>query len=161
MRDADPHARVTWVAGELSIHTLATTRLAETWIHTGDVADAVDVMLVPTDRLRHIARLAWRTLPYAFGRAGRELSGPVAFELIGPDGERVGSSCPTTRRSRPFAVTASSCVGSPPVGSTRPPPVSSARARTPTRCSSSCGPTPERAQARRRRPASSWGPPGR
>ena len=68
--------RVTWVAGELSIHTLATTRLAETWIHTGDVADAVDVALEPTDRLRHIARLAWRTLPYAFGRAGRELSGP-------------------------------------------------------------------------------------
>ena len=89
LRDADPHARVTWVAGELSIHTLATTRLAETWIHTGDVADAVDVVLVPTDRLRHIARLAWRTLPYAFGRAGRELSGPVAFELVGLHGERV------------------------------------------------------------------------
>jgi uncharacterized protein (TIGR03084 family) len=66
---------------------LATTRLAETWIHTGDVADAFDVGLDRAPRLRHIARLAWRTIPYAFARAGRELSGPVAFELQGPNGD--------------------------------------------------------------------------
>ena len=36
---------------------------------------------------REIARLAWRTLPYAFQKAGRTLSGPVAFELVGPDGD--------------------------------------------------------------------------
>jgi uncharacterized protein (TIGR03084 family) len=83
---ADPHERVMWVAGELSIRTLATTRLAETWIHAGDVAAAFGVALSPTDRLCHIARLAWRTLPYAFTRAGRELHGPVAFELRAPSG---------------------------------------------------------------------------
>ena len=83
---ADPHERVVWVAGELSVQTLATTRLAETWIHTGDVAAAFDQVQAPTDRLRPIARLAWRTLPYAFTRSGRELHGPVAFELRGPDG---------------------------------------------------------------------------
>jgi uncharacterized protein (TIGR03084 family) len=85
---ADPHERVTWVAGQLSVHTLATTRLAETWIHTGDVASALGRSLPATDRLQHIARLAWRTLPYAFARAGRTLQGPVAFELVGPSGER-------------------------------------------------------------------------
>ena len=79
-----PHARVQWVAGELSLRTLTTTRLAETWIHTGDVAEATGRELVPGARLRHIARLAWRTLPYAFARAGRSLAGPVAFELRGP-----------------------------------------------------------------------------
>jgi uncharacterized protein (TIGR03084 family) len=83
---ADPHHRVRWVAGLLSVHTLATTRVAETWIHTGDVADAVGIELVPAERLRHVARLAWRTLPYAFARAGRVLSGPVAFHLTGPRG---------------------------------------------------------------------------
>lgn len=83
----DPHLRVEWVAGQLSARTLATTRLAETWIHTGDVAEALDVALEPAPRLRHIARLAWRTIPYAFSRAGRVLSGPVAFELVGLDGE--------------------------------------------------------------------------
>jgi uncharacterized protein (TIGR03084 family) len=87
LAEADPHQRVMWVAGELSVRTLTTTRLAETWIHTGDVARAFGVTLPPTDRIRHIARLAWRTLPYAFGRSGRELHGPVAFELTGPSGE--------------------------------------------------------------------------
>jgi uncharacterized protein (TIGR03084 family) len=87
LAESDPHTRVMWVAGELSIRTLGTTRLAETWIHTNDVADAFGVTLVAGDRLRHVARLAWRTLPYAFAQAGRELSGPVAFELRGPTGE--------------------------------------------------------------------------
>ena len=87
LRASDPHRRVQWLAGELSVRTLATTRLAETWIHTGDVAAGLGTTVMPTDRLRHIARLAWRTLPYAFARAGRELRGPVAFELHGPAGD--------------------------------------------------------------------------
>jgi uncharacterized protein (TIGR03084 family) len=84
---ADLHQRVTWVAGELSARTLATTRLAETWIHTGDVDVALGKAIEPSPRLQHIARLAWRTLPYAFGRSGRQLTGPVAFELQGAGGE--------------------------------------------------------------------------
>jgi uncharacterized protein (TIGR03084 family) len=84
--EIDPHARVVWVAGELSARTLATTRLAETWIHTGDVAAALGTAIEPTDRLYDVARLAWRTLPYAFARAGRELTAPVAFELRAPSG---------------------------------------------------------------------------
>jgi uncharacterized protein (TIGR03084 family) len=84
----DLSTRVTWVAGELSARTLATTRLAETWIHTGDVAGALSVEVPPTDRLHHIARLAWRTLPYAFASAGRTMEGPVAFHLLSPGGER-------------------------------------------------------------------------
>jgi uncharacterized protein (TIGR03084 family) len=81
-----PSDRVEWVAGQLAARSLATTRLTETWIHTVDVADGLGVALPPTDRLRHVVRLAWRTLPYAFAQAGRELAGPVAFELKAPDG---------------------------------------------------------------------------
>jgi uncharacterized protein (TIGR03084 family) len=92
MRDAfarcDPSARVPWVTGRLSARTLATTRLAECWIHTGDVEAALGRSPSASPRLRHLARLAWRTLPYAFAQAGRELSGPVAFQLLGPQGER-------------------------------------------------------------------------
>jgi len=88
LASSDPHQRVDWVAGQLSTQTLATTRLAECWIHTGDVAAALGKTQVPTDRLEHVARLAWRTLPYAFARAGRELAGPVAFELQAPSGAR-------------------------------------------------------------------------
>ncbi|MDQ1512122.1 MAG: hypothetical protein QOG50_3966, partial [Actinomycetota bacterium] len=64
LQAGDPHQRVTWVAGKLSLKTLATTRLSECWIHTGDIASALGITLPPTDRLRYIARLAWRTLPY-------------------------------------------------------------------------------------------------
>jgi uncharacterized protein (TIGR03084 family) len=86
VRADDLHRRVTWVAGQLTLRTLVSTRLAETWIHTGDVAAALGYRLEPTDRLRHIARLAWRTLPYAFERSGQTLHGPVAFELRSPAG---------------------------------------------------------------------------
>jgi uncharacterized protein (TIGR03084 family) len=78
--------RLPWVAGELAAITLATTRLAETWIHSGDVAAGLSRDLTPAARLRPIARLAWRTLPYAFARAGTTLSGPVALRLTAPDG---------------------------------------------------------------------------
>lgn len=87
LSEADPGRRVTWVAGELSVRTLATTRLAETWIHTGDVALPLGFDVAVDDRLWHIARLAWRTLPYAFATAGYEPAGPVAFELDAPGGE--------------------------------------------------------------------------
>ena len=58
LAESDPHLRVDWVAGQLSIRTLVATRLAECWIHSGDVADAVGRAQLPTDRLEHIARLA-------------------------------------------------------------------------------------------------------
>ena len=93
----DLSARVTWVAGELSARSLATTRLAETWIHTGDVADALGVSLVPTDRLRQIARLAWRTLALRLclrwshdGRTGGVPTGRLRTVSR-------GTSCPTSR----------------------------------------------------------------
>lgn len=92
MRDAfarcDLSARVPWVTGRLSARTLATTRLSECWIHTGDIEAAFGRPPSAWPGLRHIARLAWRTLPYAFAEAGRDLAGPVAFELTGPGGER-------------------------------------------------------------------------
>jgi uncharacterized protein (TIGR03084 family) len=83
---ADPATKMRWVVGYLPARTLATTRLSEAWIHTGDVLEALDVSQPATDRLWHIARLAWRTLPYAFARESRDLAGPVAVVLNAPDG---------------------------------------------------------------------------
>ena len=82
-RAKDPSARVQWVAGTMAARTLATTRLAETWIHTNDIAS-----VAPTPRLEHIARLAWRTIPHAFGCEGLEPPGPTAFRLAAPGGGR-------------------------------------------------------------------------
>ena len=82
----DPHARTPWVVGEMSVQSLTTTRLAESWIHTADILDAFGERPGPADRLWHIARLAWRTVPYAFARAGVDAPGPVVFELDAPAG---------------------------------------------------------------------------
>jgi uncharacterized protein (TIGR03084 family) len=95
----DPSSRKQWIVGDMSARTLATTRLSECWIHTRDVAEAFDIELEPSDRLWHIARLAWRTIPYAFARAGRAAPGPVALELQSPDGgvwELTPDDAPTT-----------------------------------------------------------------
>lgn len=88
----DPRRRLPWAVGELPARTLATTRLAVTWIHTGDVAWALGVDLAPTERLWHVARLAWRTLPYAFGRSGQTLRGTVV--VCGEGGGGATSSGP-------------------------------------------------------------------
>jgi uncharacterized protein (TIGR03084 family) len=84
---ADPAARVPWVAGEMAARTLTTTRLAEAWIHTVDVAVGLGVTVPATDRLWHIARLAWRTVPYALAQGGVAATGPVRFALTGPAGD--------------------------------------------------------------------------
>lgn len=51
------------------------------------MADALGVHLEPPQRLWHISRLAWRTIPYAFSRAGAELTGSVVIVLNAPNGE--------------------------------------------------------------------------
>lgn len=82
----DPGARVPWVVGDMAARTLCTTRLSETWIHTGDIAQGLGVTVPPPDRLWHIARLVHRTIPYAFERAGASTPGRVRFDLTAPDG---------------------------------------------------------------------------
>ncbi|MET7334444.1 maleylpyruvate isomerase family mycothiol-dependent enzyme [Nonomuraea sp. NPDC005650] len=91
-------ARLSWVATPLSPATLATTRLAEHWAHAHDVTDPLGIPYPDGARLRHIAWLGHRTLPYAFDVEGIE-GGPVYCELTSPDGElwRYGDpSAPST-----------------------------------------------------------------
>jgi uncharacterized protein (TIGR03084 family) len=61
--------------------------LAEHWAHALDIADALGIAYPDTGRLRHIAWLAHRTLPYAFALAGAEAH-PVRCVLTGPAGDR-------------------------------------------------------------------------
>ena len=71
----------------MSTASMATARLMETWAHGLDIADALGVVLAPTDRLRHIARLGVRTRDFAFGAHG--LTPPAEefrVELTAPDG---------------------------------------------------------------------------
>jgi uncharacterized protein (TIGR03084 family) len=85
LRDADPDRRVPWAATPLKPQVLATTRLAEHWAHGLDITGPLGLPFDDTDRLRHIAWLGHRTLPYAFGVEGLAPH-DVYCELTAPDG---------------------------------------------------------------------------
>ncbi|MBC6459928.1 maleylpyruvate isomerase family mycothiol-dependent enzyme [Actinomadura sp. HBU206391] len=79
--------RLSWVRAPISPRTLATTRLAEHWAHAQDITVPLGISYADTDRLRHVAWLAHRTLPYAFAVAGLA-DAPVFCDLTAPDGTR-------------------------------------------------------------------------
>lgn len=72
LRQADPHTTIPWATNPLRPATLATTRLAEHWAHGIDITTPLGIAFEDTDRLRHIAWLAHRSLPYSFALAGQE-----------------------------------------------------------------------------------------
>ncbi len=88
LRAADPRRTLPWVDAPLKPPTLATTRLAEHWAHGLDITEPLGIDFPDTDRLRHIAWLAHRTLPYAFAGAGLPAA-EVSCELTAPDGVTV------------------------------------------------------------------------
>jgi uncharacterized protein (TIGR03084 family) len=85
LRQADPKRPVPWAAAPLKPKALATTRLAEHWAHGLDITEPLGVPFPDTARLRHIAWLAHRSLPYAFSLIG-EQPHDVFCELVSPDG---------------------------------------------------------------------------
>jgi uncharacterized protein (TIGR03084 family) len=83
----DPSVRVPWGLG-MRVPSFITARLMETWAHGLDIRSTLGVDAPDTARLRHVAWLAIRALPYAFGVAGIEPpAGAVRFELRGPEGD--------------------------------------------------------------------------
>lgn len=97
-------ARLPWFGPPMSVASMATARLMETWAHGLDVADAVGLSRKPTSRIRHVAHLGVRTRDFAFAVHGLpapgeefrvELTGPAEETWTwGPDGakQRVSGS---------------------------------------------------------------------
>ncbi len=81
--------KVVWGAGPMSIRSFAQSRLMETWAHGLEIAAATDHRFEDTDRLHHVAGLAFRALPYAFAVAGVDRpAGELAIDLTAPSGQR-------------------------------------------------------------------------
>ncbi|QIJ63306.1 TIGR03084 family metal-binding protein [Streptomyces sp. JB150] len=88
LRAAPAGARFPWYGPPMSAASMATARLMETWAHGLDVADALGVTREPTDRLRHIARLGFRTRDFAHLVHGLPVpADPFRVELTGPHGD--------------------------------------------------------------------------
>ncbi|MBO0772644.1 MAG: maleylpyruvate isomerase family mycothiol-dependent enzyme [Actinobacteria bacterium] len=86
LRAADPGQPLAWVAAPVKPATLATTRLAEHWAHGLDITGPLGISFPDTERLRHVAWLAHRTLPYAMALSGGQPY-PVYCDLTSHDGE--------------------------------------------------------------------------
>ncbi|WP_028922896.1 TIGR03084 family metal-binding protein [Pseudonocardia acaciae] len=84
----DPGKRVPWFGPPMSAASSVTARLMETWAHGQDVADALGVVREPTDRLRHVAHIGVRALPFSYALRGLEApEAPVRVELTAPTGD--------------------------------------------------------------------------
>jgi uncharacterized protein (TIGR03084 family) len=88
-RQADPAARLPWYGPPMSPASSVTARLMETWAHGQDVLDTFGLPRRPTARLRHVADIGLRALPYAYAVRGLPVpSAPIRVELDGPGGQR-------------------------------------------------------------------------
>ena len=87
--------RVPWVVTSASAKSFATLRLMETWAHGLDIKATMDGRLtygeeeedptLDTPRVRHVAWLAHRMLPWAFEQAGETYpEAGIRVELMGP-----------------------------------------------------------------------------
>ncbi len=87
--------RVPWIRGDMSARAFGTLRLMETWAHGLDIKDAMEDLLVydeeeedptlDTSRIRHVAWLAHKMLPFAFDQAGEGFpESGIRVELMGP-----------------------------------------------------------------------------
>ena len=83
----DPNARVPWFGPPMGAMSFISARLMETWAHGQDVADALGVSRIPTDRLRHVAHLGVRARAFSYAVREREVPDqPVAVRLTSPSG---------------------------------------------------------------------------
>jgi uncharacterized protein (TIGR03084 family) len=86
--DVDPRARIEWYGPPMGARSFITARLMETWAHGQDVADALGVKRVPTDRLRHVAHIGIGARPWGYVVHGLDPpTQSIRVELRGPGGD--------------------------------------------------------------------------
>jgi uncharacterized protein (TIGR03084 family) len=79
--DADPAVRVPWYGPAMSFASFVSARLMETWAHGQDVADALGLPPVESERLRHVVHLGVGARAYSFRVRGLTDPGdPVRVE---------------------------------------------------------------------------------
>jgi uncharacterized protein (TIGR03084 family) len=90
LREAPAGTRIPWYGPPMSVASMATARIMETWAHGQDVADALGATRTPTARLRHVARIGVRARDYAY--LVRGIKAPeeeFRVELNAPGGELI------------------------------------------------------------------------
>lgn len=92
LREHGPKDRLPWFGPDMSAMSFATARLMETWAHGVDIADALGIERVATDRLRHVADLGVRTRRFVYASRSIVLpDAPIRIDLAAPDEDDVWS----------------------------------------------------------------------
>jgi uncharacterized protein (TIGR03084 family) len=79
--------RIPWFGPDMTVASALTARIMETWAHGQDVADALGWTRAPSERLRHVCFLGYRSFPNSFRSRGLEVpEDPVRVVLRGTDG---------------------------------------------------------------------------
>jgi uncharacterized protein (TIGR03084 family) len=87
LRAAPGSIRAPWYGPDLSVASMLSGRIMETWAHGQDVFDAFDTVHPVTDALYDVARLCARTRANSYVTHGRTPpAGEVLVELVAPDG---------------------------------------------------------------------------
>ncbi len=87
----DPTVRVPWYGPSMAVKSFLTARLMECWAHGEDIARAVGVQRLPSNRLKHVAHIGVGAR--AFSLMINQLpedSRSIRVELNAPDGELWG-----------------------------------------------------------------------
>ncbi|WP_203338269.1 TIGR03084 family metal-binding protein [Nocardioides limicola] len=85
--------KLPWFGPPMSATSMATARFMETWAHTLDVAEGLAEaglaeVPAPTDRIKQVANLGFRTRNFAFINAGLEPpTADIGLTLTAPSGE--------------------------------------------------------------------------
>jgi len=85
---SDPTTRCEWYGPSMSITSKITARIMETWAHAHDVADALNVAVTFSPRLRHVAHIGVRSRAFAFAANSKQAPTTEPYvELHTPSGD--------------------------------------------------------------------------
>ncbi len=83
----DPKARLPWFGPDMGATMFTTARFMETWAHAQAVYDLVGGERRPTDRIRSIVEIGYRTFGWTFSNRKLEPPGPPpVLRLVAPSG---------------------------------------------------------------------------
>jgi uncharacterized protein (TIGR03084 family) len=87
LRSLPEGRRIPWYGPPMSAASMATARFMETWAHSLDVHQALEIEPEVSDRIRHVAHLGVRTRDFAFAVRGEPApAGEFEVVLVAPSG---------------------------------------------------------------------------
>ncbi|CAN5147781.1 TIGR03084 family metal-binding protein [soil metagenome] len=88
LRSVPDGQKMPWFGPPMSATSMVTARFMDTWAHSRDVTDALDITPERTDRIKHVAHIGVRTRGFSFANAGKDVpTTEVRVELTAPSGE--------------------------------------------------------------------------